>query len=155
MTYLDALPDRILDRIAFEPTTGCWLWIGSHNCNGYGSLWRDGASRLAHREVYEATVGPISPGLTCDHLCRVRCCVNPDHIEPVTNRVNILRGVGATAQKARKSECMRGHPLSGDNVIWQKGGRGRACRTCENARHRRFYAAKMARAKAARIAEFG
>jgi hypothetical protein len=77
------------------PWTGCWLWDGRRfSRNGYGRVWHDGKERQAHRVTYELLVGPIPQGLILDHLpkCRVRCCVNPDHLEPVTHRTNTLRG---------------------------------------------------------------
>jgi hypothetical protein len=72
--------------------------------------------------------------LTLDHLCRNKACVNPAHLEPVTNRENVLRGVGLSAENARKTHCKRGHPLSGDNVVVSKGGRKRRCVACERLR---------------------
>lgn len=88
----------------------CWEWIGTVNSGGYGSF-NDGRQFKAHRWSYARFKGPIPPSLTLDHLCRNRRCVNPDHLEPVTNRENILRGNGPTAENARKTHCKRGHPL--------------------------------------------
>ena len=74
-----------------EQNSGCWLWLGATTDNGYGSFWADGRSHRAHRFAYAQFVGPIPSGLTLDHLCRNRICVNPKHLEPVTDRENILR----------------------------------------------------------------
>jgi hypothetical protein len=80
-------------RISPEPNTGCWLWVGNKNDRGYGVVPLEGKIRKAHRAVYESERGPIPEGLTLDHLCRIRCCVNPDHLEPVTAMENIRRGI--------------------------------------------------------------
>lgn len=87
------LPDRILDRIYFCPSSGCWLWGGNWNSgNHYGKVRWNGRCCVVHRVVYEALVGPIPRGLILDHTCRVRWCCNPAHLEPVTVRVNTHRG---------------------------------------------------------------
>lgn len=138
------LPDWLERKIAPEPNTGCWLWMGKTNAAGYGIVCnRDGfIERKAHRVVYETLCAPIPAGLQIDHLCRMRCCVNPDHMEVVTNRVNTLRGVGPTAVNARKRLCQEGHPLEGWNVIWR--GHMRTCRTCKY--HKNAIAAARRRA---------
>ncbi len=122
--------------------SGCWLWLGVIRKDRYGKVVVSGRQCLAHRAVYQALVGPIPDGLTLDHLCRVRSCVNPAHLEPVTNRVNILRGESPAAKNARKTHCLRGHALSGDNLIRTSRG-GRSCRMCMNAHQRRYYAQRM------------
>lgn len=90
---------------------GCWGWTGSPNGNGYGHARVDGKTYVAHRYVYQSTVGPIPEGLQLDHLCRNRMCVNPSHLEPVTHRENVLRGQGHAAINARKTHCSCGLPL--------------------------------------------
>lgn len=84
---------------------------------------------LAHRVSYEMTRGKILPGLTIDHLCRASLCVNPDHLEAVTMRTNLLRGNGWSGRHARKTHCPRGHSY---DMISVRGARG--CRRC-NVRH--------------------
>ncbi len=89
---------RALRKIEPCPTTGCWIWLGALHRNGYGNIrvgsMKDGTRghRVAHRALYEALVGPIPAGMELDHLCRVRSCVNPAHLEPVTRRENLRRG---------------------------------------------------------------
>lgn len=117
------LPDRILDRIAFEPTSGCWLWTGKMSNSGYGRVWVGGRERLAHRAFYEASHGEIREGLELDHLCRTKLCVNPAHLEPVTPRENSQRN------NRRIKKCVRGHEYSGDNVYVRPNG-WRECRAC-------------------------
>lgn len=86
------IPDRIMDKIAMCPMSGCWLWTGADSGDGYGKVWFHGRSRYVHRVVYEQTVDSLAPGIVLDHLCRVRACCNPIHLEPVTVLVNTLRG---------------------------------------------------------------
>lgn len=108
---------------------GCWMWAGAKGGRGYGHIGDQGKVRGAHRVAYEFAKGPIPKGLTIDHLCRQRDCCNPDHLEAVTNKVNILRGVGTGAKNARKAHCERGHRFSIENTYTpSKGGRG--CREC-------------------------
>lgn len=111
-----------------EPTCGCWLWSGSVNSKGYALLGIERKAKLAHRLSYEHFIGIIPKGMQIDHLCRVRCCVNPHHLEPVPARVNILRGIGPTRQNADKTHCIRGHALAGDNLFIKDGKR--QCREC-------------------------
>ena len=83
-------PDYIEQDCGYE--TPCWVWQRGSNGNGYGGIWTDGKWRRAHRVFYERHVGPIPAGLDIDHLCRVTRCVNPEHLEPVTEAVNVQRG---------------------------------------------------------------
>jgi hypothetical protein len=116
----------------YAPHLGpCWLWT---RClvRGHGQFTSDGHKGYAHRWAYEQEHGPIPPHLECDHLCRIRSCVRSSHIELVTNRVNVLRGVGLTAQNRRKTQCVHGHPFDEANTRHRPdGGRpGRECRAC-------------------------
>lgn len=129
--------------IDFAPT-GCWLWTGARNHRGGYGLFAALNSRLvqAHRFAFEFLVGPIPAGFQIDHLCRIPRCVNPAHLEPVSARENTLRGFGVTAANAQKTHCLRGHPLTPDNLVQKvallaKGWR--QCRACnrEDARRRR------------------
>lgn len=108
---------------------GCWLWQGAQNGHGYGALNVAGKQRGAHRVVYELLRGPIPTGLTLDHLCRRRHCVNPDHLEPVTIKENLRRGNGSTGRCFRKTRCKRGHAFTDENTYRPKRG-GRICRAC-------------------------
>lgn len=113
-----------------EDAAGCLIWQGMHDPDGYGR--RNGANHpagiKAHRQVYWDEIGPIPDGLTIDHLCRNRSCVNPDHLEPVTMRENTMRGMGFSAVNARKTHCPKGHPYDEANTYYF--GRNRQCRAC-------------------------
>ncbi len=122
-------PSRALENYAPEPNSGCWLWLGKVADTGYGKASLAGREVYAHRLFYETHVGPILPGLTLDHLCRVRLCVNPAHMEPVTRAQNVLRGDGLAARNARKTHCKRGHPLDQANTYVARTG-WRKCRAC-------------------------
>lgn len=119
--------------------TRCWLWTASTR-DGYGQFWLPPTPIPAHRFAYEMHVGPIPDGLDIDHLCRVRHCVNPSHLEPVTRRENVIRGLPFSAIRGDTTRCFRDHELSGDNLLVWNDGR-RRCRTCEVDRRRRRRAA--------------
>jgi hypothetical protein len=136
---------RLLKYTHPEPNSGCWLWIGcltkGRFRGGYGRLNVDGKVQYAHRVSYELLRGPIPRELELDHLCCVKCCVNPDHLEPVTHKVNTQRGsskVKATRgkQAAAITHCPSGHPYSGDNLYIANGCRH--CLTCKREATRRW-----------------
>lgn len=83
--------EKLQPRILVTPS-GCWEWQGELNRNGYGRVWIEGRRLMVHRVVWELLRGPIGEGLVLDHLCKVRCCCNPDHLDPVTQRENVHRG---------------------------------------------------------------
>jgi hypothetical protein len=123
-----------------ELQNNCWLWAGNCKPDGYGRLWDTAINRYvyAHRLIYEALVGPIPDSLQLDHLCRVPQCINPEHLEPVTQRTNILRGNAPPARHARKKHCKYGHPLSGDNLVISYRGH-RQCKACVLDYNQRYY----------------
>ena len=106
----------------------CWVWTASRT-KGYGMIRSGRTNAYAHRVAYELSVGPIPEGLHLDHRCRRPHCVNPAHLEPVTNAENVRRGNAGLLQ-ARKTHCKQGHPFEGDNLIIRADGTGRACREC-------------------------
>lgn len=130
-----SLRERIEQAIERVTESGCWIWQGRLSKEGYGRITlRPGhRSGLAHVVAYEEYVGPSIEGLEVDHKCRVRCCVNPWHLELVTHRVNVRRGASPIAHNARKTHCENGHPLVGDNLRERPDGNGskRDCRTCQ------------------------
>jgi hypothetical protein len=126
---------RFMEHVAIDSETGCWLWTASLTGPGYGQFKVHGRLVLAHRFAYELVHGPIPADRELDHLCRVRRCVNPTHLEPVTTRENLLRGQSFAAINARKTHCPAGHPYAGANV-WRESTGARKCRTCKQARQR-------------------
>lgn len=132
---VQALAAQFVGRIESDPNGGCWLWSGADNGVGYGRVYLGGIAYAAHRVSYVHSVGPIPENHHVDHLCRVSFCVNPAHLEAVTQRVNTLRGVSRTAQQARQTSCVRGHEFTPANTYHDKRGR-RACRTCRSTQDR-------------------
>lgn len=151
------MQDRILSRCIPEPNSGCWLWLGTVNVsNGYGyvSMGKRNSIRLAHRASYEAFKGPIANGLHIDHLCRTKICVNPDHLEAVTQQVNNQRQ-SHPGKYVGVTHCVNGHPFDETNTYKRPTG-GRACETCRRAvnaawnaanRERRNQTARASRAR--------
>lgn len=136
----ERLPGRFWDKVSPETNTGCWLWTAYANKCEYGVFRWNHRSVLAHRVAYESLVCAVPEGLELDHLCRVRCCVNPDHLEPVTHAENVRRGEAVAASIARLraiTHCPRGHEYTEENTILWRGNR--KCRKCVNARDRERY----------------
>jgi hypothetical protein len=131
-----------LDRFfhSVRQDADCWLWTGQ-STHGYGTFALGSRKFRAHRWVYEQMRADIPPGLHLDHLCRRSLCVNPWHLEPVTNQVNVLRGESPLAKQAAQRFCKRGHEFTPENTYVDPRGR-RSCRVCMRAKHARRRAAK-------------
>ncbi len=133
---------RFTAKIQIDEVNGCWVWTAAISGPGYAVLSVGGRAALAHRVSYELFVGPIPLGLELDHLCRNTRCVNPDHLEPVTHRENMVRGeAGAliAATMRAKTHCPRGHSYSGANLYLaprNDGGVNRCCRECRRSQLR-------------------
>ena len=126
--------------VGTEDPTGCWTWTAGKLARGYGQFACKGFPTKtvgAHRWSYRELVGPVPDGYELDHLCRNTACVNPAHLEPVTAKENVLRGMGRSAVNARKTHCHRGHPLSGDNLSITRVGT-RLCRRCHCLSQRQY-----------------
>lgn len=142
MTYKPRKPvyDRLMSKV--DKTATCWLWTARLDRGGYGQTTVLNRPALAHRAVYELLVGPIPAGLQLDHLCRVRRCVNPEHLEPVTPLENSRRGCAGDVVRARaaaQTHCKHGHAYDEKNTYRRKSGQ-RDCRTCIRIRVRRYKA---------------
>lgn len=126
--------EPIENKYVVDPESGCWIWIRAQDGHGYGQYQdpRTGRGTHPHRYLYELKFGPLPRELHVDHLCRNRLCVNPDHCEAVTPRINLLRGVGASATNARKTHCVRGHEFTPENTKVSKYGR--CCLACRRIR---------------------
>lgn len=128
-----SLEERFWSKV--EKSAGCWRWLASVDSKGYGQFMLNGSPKRAHRVSYELVHGAIPLGLQLDHLCRNIECVNPTHLEPVTHRINQLRGIGPVAINAAKTHCVRGHELTGDNLYIRKDTGARVCRSCQHIRY--------------------
>ena len=126
-----SIETRLLDKISPEPNSGCWLWIGATQRKGYGAIRFDGKFIAAHRVSYTVFRGKIPDGLELDHLCRVHCCINPDHLEAVSHSMNVHRGKSPSANNARKTHCKNGHAFTPENTYIKPSGDGRECRICK------------------------
>lgn len=112
---------------------GCWVWNGYKTSHGYGSMKMAGRRDYAHRISFRYFKGEIPKELQIDHLCRNRLCINPDHLELVTSAENTRRGNSNSSINAKKTNCSKGHPFFGSNLILKtKNGKivGRKCRIC-------------------------
>ena len=116
--------ETVMNRIAFEALTGCWLWPGSRT-SGYGNVSIAGKMHLVHKFIYEQLKGPVPAGLELDHLCRTRACCNPDHLETVTRQVNVQRGIRGIRTKCPHLRSVRRQ---------RRDGKGKYCPHCQSAR---------------------
>ncbi|KZA06714.1 HNH endonuclease signature motif containing protein [Acinetobacter baumannii] len=124
------LSDRFWPKVGGDTPIECWPWLASLNDGGYGQINFKGRPHRAHRIAYEFLVGPIPEGLVLDHLCRNRRCVNPWHLEPVTDEENIRRGRRDSPPRPPGPKCKNGHKYTAENTRIDSEGY-RRCRTCE------------------------
>lgn len=129
--------ERIEKNSIPEPNSGCWFWLGCLRSDGYGCIGFRGKTYLAHRLSYSMFCAEIPAGLHLDHLCRMRCCVNPKHLEPVTIAENLRRGIGQLPHEF----CRRGHPMVDANVVYDNN-HIRRCAICSRTKNNAYYARK-------------
>lgn len=147
-----SLAERFWAKVDRSDPAGCWIWVGTRLVGGYGKLQYRKRQLLAHRVAYELVRGPIPDGLVIDHLCRVRHCVNPDHLEVVESRENTRRGMSPSAVANRTDICAKGHV--GQYHVYPSGHR--RCLTCQaawKAAYRETYNASRNARRAALRAE--
>lgn len=135
---------RFTAKVDYHGAGGCWLWTAAVQSGGYGQFRWDGRHQLAHRVAYERWAGPIPDGLNIDHLCRVRSCVNPSHLEAVTQRENVARGTGPSAISARTNHCQRGHEFTPENTYIHPRDGIRECKACRRGREAALRAHRLA-----------
>jgi len=150
--------ERFWEKVDRRGPNECWPWIASLTGPGYAQFFidKDHKSGLGHRYAYELLVGPIPAGLVLDHLCRNPRCVNPNHLEAVTHRENVIRGEAPAAagrHQAAKTHCPKGHPYDEANTTIRRtagrhGGGGRGCKQCARASAARRRALKRAERQA-------
>ena len=131
---------RFWSHVSRGQPVDCWPWTGYVCAGGYGRFaarCRPTVLVQAHRFAYETEIGPIPVGLDLDHLCRNRRCVNPTHLEPVTRRTNVMRGMAPHARAARAGICKRGHALDGARIATRVDGR--QYRSCRHRHHLLLY----------------
>lgn len=144
-SILDLLPEKRAEVekrfwAKVEKTERCWNWYASKDKDGYGIFGVNShLVLLAHRVSYELSKGRIPNGLEPDHICRNSSCVNPNHLEAVTHKENMLRGNGWAGRNIRKTHCPKGHPLIEGNLVVHRLKDGhRECRVCHSERTKRW-----------------
>lgn len=121
----------------WEDFSECWRWIGSTTGSGYGQMQFEGRKQMAHRVSYQIFVGPIPEGMTIDHKCQRKLCVNFKHLHPMPMIDNCRLG-----GLAQNTVCPKGHLFKGNNVIWIRDAKeriSRMCRLCKQEKDRQYH----------------
>ena len=133
---------RIENNVIKIPESGCWIWDLGLSPLGYGRIFFQGKARFAHRVAYTLFKGAVPEGKELDHKCRIRCCVNPDHLDPITHAENVKRGArGALNPQRKQTHCKHGHEFTDQNTYWKNtptGSKTRMCIACKDKRSLEF-----------------
>lgn len=129
-------PEAVISLWTYVTAGGCWEFLGTPDYKGYGRAWYAGRMWKLHRLSYQTYRGELDTALQIDHVCRNRLCANPDHLEQVTVRENLLRGDTITARNSRKTHCANGHEYTPENTSYTSNGR--RCRQCWRDQKRRY-----------------
>lgn len=151
ITLIQSFP-RFWSKVALASPDECWNWT-AYSWKGYGQFRNAGRPVPAHRFAYELVIGPIPLGLQIDHLCRNRKCVNPNHLEPVTQQENIRRGLAGKVNNwlKAKTHCLQGHPYDDVNTLYRPPlYKHRSCRACKNRRSKEYWKRRTAAATIAK-----
>ena len=132
--------NRLFDKVNVGLPSECWEWTASTTQNGYGQFRFEDKVYLSHRFMYCLINGGVDKNKVLDHLCRNTGCVNPFHLEEVSNKENVLRG--EINGNIKKTECPQGHPYNEENTYHYQGMR--FCRTCRREQNRQYYHHKKA-----------
>lgn len=127
--YDEFIKEKIEKNIRIN--NNCWMWNGAKDKDGYGTFCYNTKKEKVHRISYKLWMGELDPTLTIDHLCNIRSCCNPTHLQQVTIKRNVLRSNGLTAINKRKTHCIHGHPFSPQNTYLYRGTH-RQCKTCQH-----------------------
>lgn len=134
--------ERFWSKVQFNGHQ-CWNWLGGVSNNGYGRFCFGRRGQIvAHRVSFQLVYGLVPEGLVLDHICHNRICVNPVHLRIVTKRINAIENSNSmSAKQVLQTHCIRGHPLSGENLfsyVDRKGSTHRECKECRNMRNREW-----------------
>jgi hypothetical protein len=143
---MKTVEERFWEKVDKNGENGCWEWKAALNSYGYGNFKANKKNVSSHRFSYELLKGDIPKGKHLDHLCRNRKCCNPKHLEPVTQRENLLRGETIPASYVLKTHCPQGHEYTEENTYTYKGSR--YCITCRNKYSNRSYYSKKEKVRA-------
>lgn len=135
------LEERFWEKVIVKGEDDCWEWIGAKRRKGYGAINIDGKYPSSHRVSYEMQYGKIPENQVIDHLCRNPACVNPNHLEAVSQKENLARGIGISAINAAKTHCPKGHEYTPENTNISKKNQ-RSCRICQLEYLRKYNARK-------------
>lgn len=128
-----SLLNNFREKYVIDEVSGCWVWTGSRNEDGYGNFWMGKKCAKAHRASLVLIGASVPSNMEVDHLCNRRDCVNPTHLRIVTRAENHNRVVWPNSQK---THCANGHAFDEGNTLWRKDGKSRQCRTCTRNRMR-------------------